>query len=58
MNGAGGQYTIIDSVNELVVVRLGHRRGGAANDLLLSSRLRLGIVVWLFAKSLRRVRLF
>lgn len=28
MNGAGGQYTIIDPENNLVIVRLGHRRGG------------------------------
>ena len=25
----GGQYTIIDPENDLVIVRLGHRRGGA-----------------------------
>ena len=28
MNGAGGQYAIIDPLNDVVVVRLGHRRGG------------------------------
>ena len=31
MNGAGGQHTIIDPVNDLVIVRLGHRLGGEAN---------------------------
>jgi CubicO group peptidase (beta-lactamase class C family) len=25
----GGQYTIVDPENDLVIVRLGHRRGGA-----------------------------
>ena len=52
MNGAGGQYTIIDPVNDLVVVRLGHRRGGAVNDLPLSSRPRLGAGVFVVSEQL------
>ena len=48
MNGAGGQYTIIDSENDLVIVRLGHRRGGKSRITYADRSLWAGMQVACF----------
>jgi CubicO group peptidase (beta-lactamase class C family) len=39
MAGAGGQWVIIDPEHELVIVRMGHRRGGIIGEKMLNKAL-------------------
>ena len=39
MAGVGGQWVIIDPEHELVIVRMGHRRGGKAGEITLNKAL-------------------